>query len=178
MLARIKALGGQIIFPSKEYGSIRASVPFEVAEKIAALIKSANASLTNAQVRTILTTTALDIEGAGYDIDSGFGIVQAYQAIQAVAPTPMSNIALGTNSVSEGSFSNGNGSVDPGELDKLLVQLVNPSMATATGATATLTTTTPGITITTATANYGNIVVASGTVTIGNSIIAGGALLS
>lgn len=125
---------------------------------IAALIKSASSSLTNAQIRTILTTTALDIETAGYDINSGFGIVQAYQAMQAVAPTPMSNIALGTNSVSEGSFSNGNGSIDPGELGKLLVQLVNPSMATATGVTATLTTTTPGITITAATASYGNIV--------------------
>jgi hypothetical protein len=47
---------------------------------IAALLLSGNPSLTAAQVRTILTSTALDVEGAGYDINSGFGIIQAFQA--------------------------------------------------------------------------------------------------
>lgn len=47
---------------------------------IAALILSANPSLTPAQVRTILTSTALDIESNGYDINSGYGIIQAFQA--------------------------------------------------------------------------------------------------
>ena len=53
---------------------------------IAALIWSANPSLTTAQIRNILTTTALDIEGAGYDHNSGYGIVQAFQAIQFALP--------------------------------------------------------------------------------------------
>ena len=47
---------------------------------IAALLLSANPSLTPAQIRTILTSTALDIEGAGYDNNSGYGIIQAFQA--------------------------------------------------------------------------------------------------
>ncbi len=51
---------------------------------IAALILSANPSLTTAQVRTILTSSALDIEGSGYDINSGYGIIQAIQAVEAI----------------------------------------------------------------------------------------------
>ena len=53
---------------------------------IAALILSANPSLTPAQVRTILTSTALDVEGAGYDINSGYGIIQAFQAAEIATP--------------------------------------------------------------------------------------------
>ncbi len=53
---------------------------------IAALLRSANASLTAAQIRTILTTTTLDVEAAGYDSISGNGIIQAFQAMQAAAP--------------------------------------------------------------------------------------------
>jgi hypothetical protein len=57
---------------------------------IAALLLSANPALTTTQIRTILTSTALDIEGAGYDNNSGNGIIQAVQAAQqAVAATPI-----------------------------------------------------------------------------------------
>ena len=51
---------------------------------IAALLLSANPSLTTSQVRSILTSTALDIESAGYDNISGYGIIQAFQAASAV----------------------------------------------------------------------------------------------
>ncbi len=50
------------------------------AAAIAALLLSANPSLVPAEVRTILTSTALDIEGSGYDNNSGYGIIQAFQA--------------------------------------------------------------------------------------------------
>lgn len=124
---------------------------------IAALLKSANPLLTTTQIRNILTSTALDIETPGYDYNSGFGIVQAYQAMQAVNPTPLANISLGTVTTTEGAFSNNNGSVEPGELGKLVVQLNNPSLATATNVTATITTTTAGVTITQGSATYGTI---------------------
>ena len=39
---------------------------------IAALLKSANPALTLAQVRSLLTTTAIDIETSGYDNVSGY----------------------------------------------------------------------------------------------------------
>src|SRR5262249_6322663 len=90
---------------------------------IAALLKSAHPALTPAQSRKILTTTAVDIETAGYDNLSGFGIVQAFQAMQAVSPTPLATINLGTVTAAEGAFSNGNGKVDPGEIANLTVQL-------------------------------------------------------
>ena len=124
---------------------------------IAGLLKSANPALTPAQIRTILTSTALDVESVGYDNISGFGIVQAFQAMQAVAPAPRANILLGIVSATEGTFGNGNGSIDPGETAKVVIQLTNPGMVTATSVTATLTTSTPGVTVTTSSVSYGSI---------------------
>ena len=50
---------------------------------VAALLKSFNRALTPAQMRSILTGTALDTESAGVDRDSGVGIVMALPALQA-----------------------------------------------------------------------------------------------
>jgi hypothetical protein len=49
---------------------------------IAALIKSVNPSFTQAQIRTFLLGSAIDIEAAGVDRDSGAGILDAYMAVQ------------------------------------------------------------------------------------------------
>jgi len=124
---------------------------------IAGLLLSGNRSLTPAQIRTILTTTALDIEGAGYDNISGFGIVQAFQAMQAVSPSPQADVNLGTVTTTDGTFSNHNGILDPGENGNVVVQLTNPSLLTATNVSATLASSTPGLTIDTGTASYGTI---------------------
>jgi hypothetical protein len=51
---------------------------------IAGLIKSANLSATNAQITTALLNSALDIEAAGRDRDSGVGIVMAPAGVRAV----------------------------------------------------------------------------------------------
>ncbi|MGI4757248.1 MAG: S8 family peptidase [Janthinobacterium lividum] len=50
---------------------------------IAALVKSANPSLTNTQIRSIMTGTTLDNMAAGVDRDSGYGIVSAAKAVAA-----------------------------------------------------------------------------------------------
>lgn len=50
---------------------------------IAALVKSANLSLTNTQIRNIMTNTALDNMAPGVDRDSGYGIVSAINAVNA-----------------------------------------------------------------------------------------------
>ena len=108
---------------------------------IAALIKSANPALTPTQIRTILTTTAADIESPGYDNVSGFGIVQAFQAMQAVEPiTPATpaQLSLGQVTVTEGTFSNGNGLLDPGEIGNIVVELTNPTQMSVTNVKATL----------------------------------------
>ncbi len=53
------------------------------AAAVAALVKSANPALTNTQIRTILTNTALDNMVPGVDRDSGYGILMAPAAIAA-----------------------------------------------------------------------------------------------
>jgi hypothetical protein len=140
---------------------------------VAGLLKSANPTLSAAQIRTILTTLSdtinIDDTGAvgtaGGPLPNptvGSGILNA-NAIMATgiatagSPGDMADIALGTVSVSEGTFSNLNGFIDPGEVAKVVVQLTNPSLTPATGVSATLTTTTPGITISTGTVSYGTI---------------------
>ncbi len=52
---------------------------------IAALVKSYNRALSPAQIRSILTGTALDIESPGTDRDCGAGLVMALAALQSVA---------------------------------------------------------------------------------------------
>ena len=56
------------------------------AAAIAALVKSYNPSLTPAEIRTALTSTALDIEAPGVDRNSGYGIVMADAALRSVPP--------------------------------------------------------------------------------------------
>jgi len=56
------------------------------AAAIAALLQSYAPALTPAQDRTALQSTALDIEAAGFDRDSGAGIVMAFQALNSVNP--------------------------------------------------------------------------------------------
>lgn len=57
-----------------------ASAPHAAA--IAALIKSAKPAYTNAQIKTAMTSSALDIMAAGADRDSGFGLTMALEAVQ------------------------------------------------------------------------------------------------
>ena len=59
------------------------SAAVQHAGAIAALVKSANAGLTATQISGILTSTAIDIEALGVDRDSGFGILDAFAAVQA-----------------------------------------------------------------------------------------------
>jgi len=56
------------------------------AAAIAGLIMHANPSLTPTDIRNVLTTTALEIEGPGFDPDSGYGIVNAFAAVNASIP--------------------------------------------------------------------------------------------
>jgi hypothetical protein len=65
------------------------------AAAIAALLLSFNPNLTTTQVRTALTSTALDIEAVGNDRDSGAGIVMGRSALQSIATCPSIPIAAG-----------------------------------------------------------------------------------
>ncbi len=62
------------------------------AAAIAGLLLSYNHSLTPAQVRNALQSTALDIEAPGYDRDSGYGIITVPAAIASiVTAAPIAN---------------------------------------------------------------------------------------
>ena len=51
---------------------------------VAAIVKSARPSATGADIFTALTTTALDIRAAGVDRDSGYGLIMAPAAVNAI----------------------------------------------------------------------------------------------
>ena len=55
---------------------------------IAALIKSAKPTLTGAQIRTLLSTTAIDVMAPGTDRDSGIGAIDAKAAVDAALALP------------------------------------------------------------------------------------------
>ncbi|MEI9947263.1 MAG: S8 family serine peptidase [Chitinophagaceae bacterium] len=126
------------------------------AAAIAALLKSKIPGITPAQIRTALTSSAIDIETPGFDRDAGAGIILAYEALLAAGATPQAALELGTVTATEAS-GNGNGVVEPGDNASLTVQIKNISPAAATNVSAILTTSTPGINITQNTANYGDI---------------------
>jgi subtilisin-like proprotein convertase family protein len=110
------------------------------AASIAALLWSFNPLLSPGQVLSAMTNTALDIEGPGFDRDSGVGIVMAYQAL-AVTP------GLHVESV-QFHDANGNGSLDADEcadLEVTLRNLADPSGATLTGLKGVLKSGTPGL---------------------------------
>jgi Subtilase family/Secretion system C-terminal sorting domain len=127
------------------------------AAAIAALLKSANPALTPAQIGSILKSTALDIEAPGYDNNSGYGILQAFPAMQSVNPAPIANIAFVKATATEGAFSNHNGILDPGETANLAVALMDPSLANAASVSAILSTTTPGVTVLSDSVYYGSL---------------------
>jgi subtilisin family serine protease len=126
------------------------------AAAIAALVKSAKPRLAPNRIRRALTRTALDIEAAGVDRDSGAGIVDAFAALQFVdaAPAPVVTIGAATTTAVGG---DGDNFIEPGEGGTITVALTNVGGATALGVSATLMTSTPGVTITSATSNYPNI---------------------
>jgi hypothetical protein len=76
----VTGVGG---FPSPFYGT-SAAAPHAAA--IAALVKSRNLALTATQVRAALFASAIDIEAAGVDRDSGVGIIMADVAVSLVRP--------------------------------------------------------------------------------------------
>jgi Subtilase family len=136
----VTGVGG---FPSPFFGT-SAAAPHAAA--IAALLKSANPSFTPEQIRMALTGSAIDIEAPGVDRDSGAGIIDAFAALQALGVPGFANLELGAFTATENS-GDGNGQIDPGESAKIAIQLKNSGVLGATGVTATLTSSTPGVTI-------------------------------
>src|SRR5262249_54791358 len=136
----VTGVGG---FGSPFFGT-SAAAPHAAA--IAALIKSAGA-FTNGQIKNAMNSTAIDIEAAGVDRDSGVGIVMPFEALNSLGVPGQANIELGTVTAMENP-GDADGALEPGEGGKLTVQLKNTGVLDATAINATLTTVTPGVTVT------------------------------
>ncbi len=122
------------------------------AAAITALLKQRNPTLTPAQIRTALTTTAIDIETAGTDRDAGFGIVMALEALQSVTAAAGLNNPTATI-VTEG-CSPANGVIDPGETVTVSFCISNTVGSAAANVVGTLLAT-GGVTAPSAPQNYG-----------------------
>ena len=120
------------------------------AAAIGAMVLARNPTLSPAQVATALNASAIDIEAAGIDPTAGRGVIMADTALVGVKAAP--GVAYkGLRVVSP----DGNGKIDRNEVNQVFVILQNPSgSADATGVTATLSTATPGVTVTSGTATF------------------------
>jgi len=136
----VTGVGG---FPTPFFGT-SAAAPHAAA--IAGLLLSAKPSLTPAQVRTILNSSAIDIMSAGVDRNSGAGIIMADAAMRAAGiPGPAFVTLVSVNASDDPG--NGNGYIEAGEGARLILPLANYGALTATQISAALTSSTPGITI-------------------------------
>ena len=122
---QVTGVGG---FPSPFFGT-SAAAPH--AGAIAGLIKSANSLFTPAQIRTALTSTAVDIEALGTDRDSGAGIILALEAIKSLGVPGLPNPEIVTVNAAEAP-GNGNGLIEAGEGATLFVTLKNSGASNAT----------------------------------------------
>ena len=146
----VTGVGG---FPTTFWGT-SAAAPHAAA--IAGLIKSQFPNLTSTQMRTILTSTALDIETAGPDRTTGFGIVMPFEAIQWNGGFASANFEVISVAATE-TCCNANTLIEPGETAALSVGLANTGITGARAIKATLTTSTANVTINNAASTYPNM---------------------
>ena len=129
------------------------------AAAIAALVKSAVPALTPAQIRTALLSSAIDIEAAGTDRDTGAGIVMAFEALQAAGATGTAFLSAGTITFSE-TGGDGDGFPEPCERLNFTIPLTNNGAGTATAISATLSSATAGVQINSAVSAYPDLAAA------------------
>ena len=128
------------------------------AAAIAALLKSALPNLTPAQVRTNLVGSTIDIEAAGVDRDTGFGIVMPYAALTLAGAQPRPTLTQGAPVYTEVT-GDGDAFIETFETFDISVPIANSGGASATSVSATLTTSTPGILITAAQSTYPDLTI-------------------
>ena len=130
------------------------------AAAIAALVKSAAPAATPAQIRAALIASAIDIEAAGVDRDSGAGIVMAFEALQAIGATPSAVIVSGGATIQTESCQPPNGVLDPDETVTVSFCIQNVGGANTNNLVGTLQAS-GGVTSPSGPQNYG-VVVAGG----------------
>jgi hypothetical protein len=114
------------------------------AAALMALVKQASPGSTSTQLYNAMVSSAIDIEAPGVDRDSGAGIFMPLRAMNALGVNGPAFLETGAISTSE-FRGNGNGRLEPGESANMTVSLNNLGLSNATGISATLTTSTPGV---------------------------------
>ena len=104
---------------------------------IAALLKSAG-MFTPAQIRTALTSSAIDIEAAGTDRDTGAGIIMAFESLVAIGATPQPHIVGTESTLVNESCPPNNNAIDPGERVTVNLTLTNTGGSSTGNLVATL----------------------------------------
>lgn len=135
------------------------------AAAIAALIKSENPSLTASQITTAMKSSAIDIEGPGWDRDSGAGIVMPLRAMNELGVSGPPLVERGDVVTTERN-GNGNATIDAGETWDMYIQVNNIGLSDALNVTAKLTAVSSGVTVVpSATRDYPDLPAAVGTAT-------------
>jgi len=117
---------------------------------VAALIKSAVPTITQAKMRSALLTGSIDIEQPGTDRNSGRGVVSAFNALTKAGAKPAVSLASGGVSVTP----LGSDVVLPGGAAQVSVTVNNNGGAGASAVTATLTSSSPAVLILQGTSAY------------------------
>ncbi|MEO7254956.1 MAG: S8 family serine peptidase, partial [Casimicrobium sp.] len=107
------------------------------AAAIAALIKGYNPTLTATQIRSIMASTALDIEAPGTDSDTGAGILRPVNALAATTAAAGAYAGAASGPTVE-SYAPANGFVDPGETVTVNLPITNIGTLAFSNLVATL----------------------------------------
>ncbi|GAA2892885.1 hypothetical protein Acy02nite_40230 [Actinoplanes cyaneus] len=126
------------------------------AAAIAALALSGNPGLTNTEIRSALTGTALDLTPAGYDNRTGYGVVRADLLLRDTGATPQPLVRAGTPTVTPVT-GDGDAYLEPGENATVALPAVNVGDGTATGVSVVVGTDDSRAVVTPRAVSYGNI---------------------
>ncbi|WP_432840085.1 S8 family serine peptidase [Dactylosporangium sp. CA-092794] len=123
---------------------------------IAALTLSGSPGLTNAELRTALIGTALDLAPAGVDTRSGAGVIRADLVLNYTGATPQPLVQAGTPTVTP---VNGDGDayLEPGERANIVLPVINVGDGKATGVNVVVDTDDARATVTPHARSYSNV---------------------
>jgi subtilisin-like proprotein convertase family protein len=125
------------------------------AAAVAALMVSGSPGITPQRVRAALVDTARDIEGTGYDQDTGAGLIRARAAVAAVRVRPQPYARPDVPVVT--SSTDGDAFLEPGETGTVQLPVTNIGDAPSRRVSASVTSPTAGVTVTPASRSYGTI---------------------
>jgi subtilisin-like proprotein convertase family protein len=126
------------------------------AAAIAALALSGNPGMSNTEIRTALTSTALDLAPTGYDVRTGYGVIRADLLLRNTGATPQPLVKAGTPTVTPAT-GDGDAYLEPGEQATVALPVTNVGDGTATGVNVVVDTDDPRATVTPRAASYGTI---------------------